>query len=220
MTSVSLRFPLLTVGVAFVVGALLAVPGLAPALELTRRAFLEAQLWRVWTGHLVHFGNSHGTWDLAVWLLLGSAIESGWTGRPYVGRRSLARLLAAGGAAISVMVLILQPEVERYRGLSGLDTLLFAWIAGTQLQRGREGSQPIRTWLSAAALLGLVVKIGYECAQGSMLFVDASGGAFAPVPLAHLVGACCGLLGVALRNTGPCTQTRRPPPSTSTDPVR
>ncbi|HRE06984.1 MAG TPA: hypothetical protein PKX00_15330, partial [Opitutaceae bacterium] len=62
MTSVPFRPPWLTVGVAFAVGALLAVPGIAPALELTHQAFLHAQLWRIWTGHLVHFGSSHGTW--------------------------------------------------------------------------------------------------------------------------------------------------------------
>jgi len=169
-------------------------------LELDRSAFLQAQLWRVWTGHLVHYDHVHLFWDLAVLLLLGSLLECGLSGLTPVGRRSLGQVLAISGAAISVAVLIFQPQLTRYRGLSGIDSTLFAWLAARLFQRAWSENHRLHITLSGLALFGFAAKCIVETATGKAIFVDSVDAGFVPVPLAHLVGAAVGLVAAALRS--------------------
>jgi hypothetical protein len=82
--------------------------------------------------------------------------------------------------------------MERYGGLSGLDSALFA-LLGTDLvaeERHRRGS-----WALAAALSAVFAfKIGHELMLGQPLFAADLGPGVAPAPLAHCVGATIGLL--------------------------
>jgi len=169
-------------------------------LELDRSAFLQAQLWRVWTGHLVHYDHAHLVWDLTVLLLLGSLLECGLSGLAPVGRKKFGQVLAASGAAISVAVLIFQPQLTRYRGLSGIDSTLFTWLAASLLQWAWIERHRLLIILSGLALLGFATKCIVETTTGKTIFVDSSDAGFVPVPLAHLVGAGVGLLAAALRN--------------------
>ncbi len=203
------RLPWLTLGLAVIASALLAFPEAASALELDRSAFQKAQLWRIWTGHLTHYGLSHGTWDVAMLLVLGGAMESGALGVAPLRRRSLAQLWLWSGAAISVAVVVLQPTLDRYRGLSGIDSALYAWLCASLLQQGARDRRPATVALSLLALLGFVGKSLFEQLHQSTLFVDSLHAGFQPVPLAHLVGAVVGLLGVAL-STRPAPVPRQP----------
>jgi rhomboid family GlyGly-CTERM serine protease len=205
------RLPWLTLGLAVIASALLAFPEAASALELNRTAFQQAQLWRIWTGHLTHYGLSHGAWDVAVLVALGGTVESGWFGVAPLGRRSLALLWLWSGAAISVAVVVLEPALDRYRGLSGIDSALYAWLCAALLQRGMHHRSPAAVALSLLALIGFVGKSLFEQVQSSTLFVDSAHAGFQPVPIAHLVGAVVGLLGVALsaRPTSTSLHSRR-----------
>ena len=176
--------------------------------ELDRSAFLQAQLWRVWTGHLVHYDHTHLVWDLAVLLLLGSLLECGLSGLAPVGRRTFGQVLAASGAAISVAVLIFQPQLTRYRGLSGIDSTLFAWLAAGLLQWAWTERHRLLMTLIGLALFGFVTKCIVETTTGRTIFVDSIDAGFVPVPLAHLVGAGVGLLAASLR-TDPVTSIVR-----------
>jgi len=169
-------------------------------VELDRNAFLQAQLWRVWTGHLVHYDHAHLLWDLAVLLLLGSLLESGLAGLTPVGRRTFGQVLAASGATISVAVLIFQPHLTRYRGLSGIDSTLFAWLAASLLQQAWTERHRLLIILSGLALFGFMAKCIVETTTGRTIFVDSVNAGFVPVPLAHLVGAGVGLLAAALHD--------------------
>jgi membrane associated rhomboid family serine protease len=94
--------------------------------------------------------------------------------------------------------------LDQYRGLSGLDTALFA-LLNTELlwQRYRE-----RDWTAVAVLATLLTlmlgKIGWETITGNCLFVDTAG-QFTPIPFAHLVGAVVGLTLGSLRFDRPNT---------------
>ena len=137
--------------------------------------------WRLLTGHLVHWSGEHLAWDLAVFVGLGIACELG-------GRRRTAVALALAVPAIAVGVPLLTPGLATYRGLSGLDSALFALLAARCL---RQRSQAARA-AGTAALLTLLAKVTWETATGAPLFLSATEGVVV-VPAAHLLGCLAGL---------------------------
>lgn len=177
------RPPAWTAALAAASALCCAWPELAPALALDRAAVLAGEIWRPWTGQLVHGGLSHLAWDLAAFLLLG------WRLEPLLGRRYPAFLLAAA-TAVGAGVLAFLPGLASYRGLSGVVTAQYAYLALDDGARGaREGDRLLlaASVLCAAALAG---KLVYEQYFGAMLFASTPG--LVPVPLAHLAGALAG----------------------------
>ena len=53
-----------------------AIDPLAQATLLTRAGIGSGELWRLWTGHWVHFSSSHLGWNLGVMVLAGAELES------------------------------------------------------------------------------------------------------------------------------------------------
>lgn len=172
-------------------------PALGTALELRpERVALEP--WRLLTCHLAHWNEQHLLWDLLVFLALA----------PLLPPRRLAALLLPAGLAISFGVLICQPELASYRGLSGIDAALFVALA---LDLARRAGRLDRV-LGGLALLLFAAKIAAELASGQAVFV-ATGGAFVPVPLAHLLGLAAALFeGRSERPRGGGGRRRRPMP--------
>lgn len=134
--------------------------------------------WRLWTGHLAHFGSEHAQANalaLAVPMVL-------------IRRQDRLRLLAVALITAPLLGLALLPALEgaEYRGASGLACALWAW-AGLHLMKRRESS-------STGLLLlgGLGLKLGLEGSMG--LFVLPSHPAWQPMPEAHAWGALIGLL--------------------------
>jgi rhomboid family GlyGly-CTERM serine protease len=162
------------------------VPGSHQDLEWRRAAAESGQWWRFATGHLTHFDAQHLAWDLAVFLVLGSLCETRH-------RVRYAVVLILCGLLIPMALSTLSPEIATYRGLSGLDTALFAMLAAGTLQAARRR----RDWVLLTTVSGLfallLAKMAYEAWTSSTLFVDTASAGFKPVPLAHLVGAAVGM---------------------------
>lgn len=101
------------------------------AFALTAEALREP--WRLWTGHMVHFGWEHTLANaiaLAVpWILVGRA-----------GRRRLALSTLLVPPLLSLLLLPSIGEAE-YRGASGLACALWA-LVGLQLARGGRSPHP------------------------------------------------------------------------------
>jgi rhomboid family GlyGly-CTERM serine protease len=133
------------------------------------------------TGHLTHFEANHLIWDIGALLVLGSVAE-------HESRRRFIRVVLWSAVTISAAVWWWQPQFEHYRGLSGIDSALFALIAGSLLCRRRAFSMVAASF----ALLAFGGKCMFELATSSTVF--AAGSAYAPVPLAHLVGLVVGLV--------------------------
>ena len=156
-------------------------------LEFDRTAIAAGEWWRVATGHWVHWSADHLLWDLGVFAVLGVLCER--RSRPrFLGCLLLASLL------IPVAVWLALPTMATYRGLSGIDTALFALLAVflvTEKYRQRQWG-----WMLTIVglFVGLAGKIGFEIAGSSALFVDVEEAGFIPVPLAHVVGASVGIL--------------------------
>lgn len=163
-----------------VVGAIAGEP-LLSTLEWQRAAILHGQIWRLWSGHLVHYSLSHGVADALAFLAMGMLAE------PLVGSRRFAAIVAGGAVLMSLGLLAFVPALGEYRGASGL-AMLVATMAGVLVWRRQPGAR----WLVGAAALVLAAK----------LLADAGGHAFtlAGLPVgvtvswqAHALG---GLLGV------------------------
>jgi rhomboid family GlyGly-CTERM serine protease len=161
-----------------VIGGLLVyiIPGLSAHLQYDRTAILTGEWWRVVTGNWVHFSASHLSYDLTALGLVGWMTE--WSGYPNFG---LLVMLSALG--IGMTLLVAQPDIQFYGGLSGIATGAIVYYALWGLQEGG----PWR-WICGTVLLFSVGKIILETVSGKMLLATAGSVPFVPVPLSHLTG--------------------------------
>jgi rhomboid family GlyGly-CTERM serine protease len=139
---------------------------------------------------LAHWNLDHLVWDVFALAVLGVMCER----RTQVGWLAC---LGATSVAIPTAILLLQPEMGTYRGLSGLDTALFSTLATVTLHES--WSERDWKWLIVvcALLAGFAGKTAFELTTGGTIFVDSAAGDFTPAPLAHLVGVLTGgLVGV------------------------
>ena len=133
--------------------------------------------WRLWTGHLAHYGWEHALANavaLAVPLVLLPARE----------RRRSALALLALAPALSLAILPGLGAGE-YRGASGLACALWA-LAGLRLAGRRESAA-----VGLLMLAGLGIKLAAEAALGAGFLLRAEG--WQTMPAAHLWGAVLGL---------------------------
>ncbi|MES3022922.1 MAG: rhombosortase [Pseudomonadota bacterium] len=183
------NMPTVTVLAVLCCALLLCVPAaLTEALAYKRTAILDGQWWRLWSAHVVHFSPRHALVDGAVLALLGMVLE------PRLGSRRLALALLAGSPLIGLALVVLVPDMEHYRGASGLGMLLTV-AAGALLWQHESG---LRQWL---ALLGLALL----AKTGADLFGAGGGQGTLPPQVAvawqaHLAGALCGALLAAMVN--------------------
>lgn len=152
-------------------------------LEFDRQAILGGELWRLFTGHLTHWTFGHLCWDLLACLL---AVGFLLVHRP----KALLPLALWSMLAVSLGVLLADPEIAVYRGLSGVDTALFAYVAAALgLTAARRGERRAAAW-GVGLLCLIAVKILHEMGSGTCLFVDAA--TFIPLASAHLGGLLAG----------------------------
>lgn len=157
-------------------------PGLVDRLVYDREAILGGEVWRLLTGHLVHFSPSHLVMDVAALALAGSLLEL----RTCVPRPIL--FLVAPGV-ISLVLLLFEPAMARYGGLSGLATTTMVYLALHMLADGL-----LARTLGLAALVGLAAKITLEWNGSSPLFATMADDSVVAAPLSHAAGAGLALL--------------------------
>ena len=172
-------------GTLAVVGLAIAahlLPVLDDRLVYERSLIFQGEIWRAWTGHVVHFGRSHLFWDVVVFLPAGIWLERLWP-------RTARWFYLVCPLVISAELLAFDPTLLRYAGLSGLATGTLVLLAALQLQR--RSDEPVWFWWSVLALVG--VKLGIERLTGAPMMVTDFAG-IRTVPLAHIGGAVCGVI--------------------------
>lgn len=161
---------------------LLPVDGLQ-ALRYDRAAILAGQVWRLVTGHLVHADFVHLGWNVA-----GLALVA-WLFARQFNLRGWGVILAVSTAAVDFGFLVLEPQLMRYVGFSGLLHGLAAAGVVVWLVRYRDAATAI-----VAAFLG--AKLAWEHVMGPMPFTSQT----LDLPTifeAHTYGALGGLVAAA-----------------------
>jgi rhomboid family GlyGly-CTERM serine protease len=172
---------------------------LVPLMTIHFRDISIVELYRVLTCHMLHWSTDHLLWDLGMFAVLGTIAEL-----TMPRRYQLTLLLSA--LLIPVGVMLQHPEMESYRGLSGIDTALFGLVVADLIGRRLVERDWNSVILFSLLLFGLLTKMATEIIVGTNIFVSDT--SFVPVPLAHLIGAATGLLiGAASYVTPPaCSQ--------------
>lgn len=109
-------------------------------VQFDRTAISSGELWRLWTGQFCHWSVPHLVGNLAGLAALGMIAGRG------LWRWLVGLLLAA--PLLSLLLLGLVPDLQYYRGLSGLLAVL---VIGTAVEGGRSGGIIALAW--AAKLL-------------------------------------------------------------------
>ncbi|MEX2114644.1 MAG: rhombosortase [Pirellulales bacterium] len=186
--------PILTILCAAIAVAASTVPQWSGWFTYDRGAILAGETWRFLTGHVTHWNVDHLVWDVAIFGILGAMVERH-------DRPTLLGLILLSAAAISAATWLFHPQVEQYRGLSGLDSALFGFAVPMVFVAARSRRESGVMLFVAALAAGFVAKVGWEFATGKTLFVDSSAAGFVPLPLVHAVGALVGFALWASRRT-------------------
>ena len=170
-----------------VAGTLLvfALPGAHTLLQYDRVLVAQGEWWRLLTSHWVHWTGNHLFWDLLAFAALSLAALR-------IARARACGTLLGASVLIPGSIWLFHPGMVYYRGLSGLASALYVFVAMELLARARSD----RDRFTALALWGLLVafaaKVAYEVLTGDTLFAQPMGANVSGVPLAHLVGGTVG----------------------------
>lgn len=154
----------------------------AAGLAYDRHALQGGQLWRAWTGHLVHFGWPHALADGMVLLVAMTIVAH------FKGWRVTALTWLAGAPLVSLGLLASVPELQVYRGASGMATMM-GTAAACMLWR----AEPSSRGMIALLATGVTTKLLLD-ANGAMLAYTTLPEDVRVVWQAHALGA---ILGVA-----------------------
>lgn len=185
-------------------------PAGARYFEYDRAALAAGEIWRAATAHWTHWSTDHLLWDLVAFVAL---LVACW--RVDV-RRTLATL-ALSALLIPAVLWVAEPDLSRYRGLSGIDSALFALLAVLLSAQAVRERRPALAVVIAATVAGFAGKIAYETATGAAFFVREGG--FVAVPRAHVAGVAAGVLAALVApvrfstRRSPCSSRCSPSPS-------
>jgi rhomboid family GlyGly-CTERM serine protease len=168
-------------------------PSAAIFLQYDRYALAAGQWHRLLTCQWTHFSWSHFLWDTGAFALLGSICE-------LRSRGKFVMCVVVSAVLIPAAIWIFQPHVEIFRGLSGIDSALFALLAIDMLRSQTRPGGRVGLAAGIGLLLALsLVKIAIEVVTGKTVFVDSAAAGMTPLPLAHLLGAIAGIFCAVIR---------------------
>lgn len=152
-----------------------------------RTALAAGETWRLWTGHLCHFGWFHALADTTVFTFASIALTR---------RRGLSltgtcvHSLVALPAFISLAIFFLDPAMPRYAGLSGINVALLVFLSLDGFRRNR-GDWFWPALLAVHAIELLVENVNGGIGGGAIRFDEP---AIRIATIAHLAGAAYGFL--------------------------
>ena len=200
--SCSCQIPYVTLSCFAAACLLAAAKSWVPLLEYQRLAVEAGQWWRILSCHVVHWSFEQFFWDASSFLVLGilcetklfvSALSRDKQAALVIGRIRFAFALLISCAVVASSVYFFSPQIETYRGLSGICISLFSLAAGSFIIKAWKDRDHLIFAAALFALALLTAKMLYEASTGLMLFVPNSS-EFSLVPISHLSGAAAGIL--------------------------
>ncbi|MEM9659091.1 MAG: hypothetical protein AAF961_12085, partial [Planctomycetota bacterium] len=119
--------------------------------------------------------------------------------------------LIGSALAISAALYLWRPDIVVYRGLSGIDSALFAMLAVNLLAEGVRNRSRAMQVIAVTLAVAFFGKTVFELATDHTLFVDCGAAQFEPIALAHAVGGAAGTLAAVV--TPRSAVPRRPLPA-------
>jgi len=172
-------------GLAFATMVLLWLGGDAVrvALRYEREAVLNGEIWRLISGHIVHFDLRHLALNLGGAALMVLLFAANYSWLPWIW------ILSVSVVAIDIGFLWLEPQLIWYVGVSGV---LHGVLAAGAVAWWRTESK----WMSAALTAIVVGKLSWEQWQGGLHL----SGNMPIIVDAHLYGAIGGLVAALVLN--------------------
>lgn len=160
-------------------------PILSEMLQFDRERIAGGELWRVATAHISHWNLEHLQWDLLMFVVLGAICE-------LRNPRHMRACVVLSAASVSALVYLAFPALTFYRGLSGIDTALFTWLACSLLGDARRTENKPLFGAIASLLTALALKTAFEAFTGHAIFVDQNRAGFELLVWDHIVAAVVG----------------------------
>lgn len=157
-------------------------PTFLAVLQFDRAAIAAGQIWRVITGNLVHYNWAHwvanvGTFAALCWIAAG-------------GGRGILPTVLLSMFAVGTSVFVSSEGVTTYRGISGADCALGAWVL--VMLAARERGWTCAGWL--AVLLLVMAKSVYEMVTGLVLLPTSAPAGVTVVGVTHVAGLSIGVI--------------------------
>lgn len=201
LTQMAHRLPWLSL-LASVIGLLASELPAQHFLAFTAAGMQKGELWRLWTGHFVHYGSAHLWGDWLAFVVWAALVEG-------ESRRALGVTLLIGAPVLLLALERVCPALGEYRGLSGIDSALVVELI---LLRGfapggggaggglgpwltRQVGRPVLRAVGGLSLGLSALKIGFELRAGHAILAHDLGLGVQLLPAAHAFGA---LLGVGI----------------------
>ena len=175
-----------TLIVTMIASGVMAVDAATNTLQFDRVRLALGHVYQLFTGHLTHWNMDHFAWDIVTFIVLGAYCE-------LQGRGRFLTLLAVSAIAISAGNYVFLPDMTFYRGLSGIDSALFAFAAMHVAMRAIEERRMLTMIGVSVVLVASIGKLVLEMVTGNAIFVSAAD-SFVIVPLAHVLGMLVGVL--------------------------
>jgi len=150
-------------------------------LQYDRSLILRGQIFRLMSCHLTHWSYVHALWSGMAFIVLAGMCER-------QSRLLTMMTISISALAIGGAIWWLLPQVEVFRGLSGIDSALLGLVAVMMLKTpGR-----LARSLALAAMILFVLKLGSEMLGFRSVFLGRDSD-IVPLPTAHLVGFVTGI---------------------------
>jgi len=148
-------------------------------LAYDRTHLINGEYWRVFTGHFFHTNFTHLLFNTFAIILLWALHGQFYTNKHYI------LLFIFSASVISSTIYWLDPQMERYVGLSGVLHAFFVWGALHDIKHKDKTGYLL--------LLGVLLKIVHEQVYGASNDISALIEASVAID-AHLWGAVAGFL--------------------------
>ncbi len=180
-----------TAAITLIIAAALAslIPALSELLIYDRRAIVSGSVWRLLTAPLVHFSASHLFWDSLIVLITGWLIRI-FRFKGFILLFILTALLPG------LWLLLAQPNLHYYGGLSGLGTAAVVYLAVKFADR-----YPEQKFIWIIILILVFGKIVIETISGGTVFSQIAQQNVRVLPSVHIIGAFCALLVFVMTQT-------------------
>ena len=161
-------------------------PAVQSTLQFDRSAIAAGQAWRLVTGNFVHYDWHHlaanlGTFAALCWM-------ASWRARGTL------TVVVLSAVAVGAGVHCLADGIATYRGVSGVDCAILAWLLLTMAMQDRGRRRA--AWI--AVLLLVTARFTIELATGHVLLPTSAPPGVAVVGITHVIGLATGALGAAL----------------------